>query len=78
MRPRVVEARDKSLPVGMDIRENSQQHDFLRADPIDRACARFDGYQTTGRPRRAIALTAGIEVAQRNLRRRGDDAGEMN
>jgi hypothetical protein len=71
VRPRVIEARAKSLPVGMDIREKRQQHDFLRADPIRRACDRFDGYQTTGRRRHAIGLTAGTEVAQRNSRRRG-------
>ena len=35
-RPRKIEARAKGLPVGMDIRKDSQQHAFLRADPIGR------------------------------------------
>jgi hypothetical protein len=54
VRARIIEARGKRLPVGVDIRKNSQQHDFLRADPIPQAGTRFDGYQTTGGDGRAI------------------------
>ena len=36
-RPREVEARAEGLPVGVDIRKNSQQHDFLRKYDIFRA-----------------------------------------
>ena len=58
-RPRKVEARAERLPVGMDIRKHSQQHDFLRG--YDTACsgAGLDGYQTTPRQWAAIAPKAG-------------------
>jgi hypothetical protein len=51
----------------MDICKQRQQHDFLRPDPSIRRCAWIDGYQTTGRRRRAIALQArdGVALARR-------------
>ena len=38
-RPRRVEARGERLPVGMDIRKDSQQHAFLRSRRIGRSGA---------------------------------------
>jgi hypothetical protein len=67
-RLRKIETRAERLPVGVDIRKDGEPHTLLRSNPIGQACAGFDGYQTTGRPRRAISLEAGNGARRRSSR----------